>query len=487
MQANPIRKPARKSLPNPSVFKVGVTWVCEYYYFDEEGRRKPRRKSFLRDLKRVDIEPTLQAQRKAANEFRDAMLKEKKEQERLNRRDRDQKYLTLSQLKEAKAAFIVYDDIQYRKKSLLEAVILYRESLKLAVDSPLLRIAVEVFLGRKLEAAESDNLSMGTYRTLSQRLNHLVGHFMQKGLPSIKIGDVSSKQLIGYFESLKVSDRTRVNYMNDIGNFFNDASDPKDKDRFINENPMDGVHVHFRKHNKGKAAKGKRAKQKAPTVLQLDRSKHVLDLAFEMREQGMLGFTVAGFLLGMRPSEVFDMVAVPNFWEKYIKFEEGIVRIDGFGKKRDQRIIVMGDACKAWLQYIKERNLPFCFPIKKNGQNLQYANFRAKAFLPDLKSAERLIKLRRLHKTKKKPSVTDKEFMDTCNSVLQVHADVLRHTHGTNFYYANGCDKNLTIERMGHSADVFVDNYRGLLDRPEDAERFFNELHPDEFIEKLVA
>jgi len=487
MQANPTRKPARKSLPNPSVFKLGDNWVCEYYYFDDEGRRTPRRKSFARDLRREGIEPTQQAQRKAASEFRDAMLKERKEQERLKRREREQKYLTLAQLKEAKAAFVVYDDIRYRKKSLLEAVILYRESLKLAVDSPLLRIAVEVFLGRKLEAAESDNLSMGTYRTLSQRLNHLVGHFMQKGLPGIKVGDVSSKQLIDYFEGLNVSNRTRLNYINDIGNFFNDASDPKDKDRFINENPMDGVHVYFRKHNKGKAAKGKKAKQKAPTVLQFERSKHVLALAFEMREQGMLGFTVAGLFLGMRPSEVFDMVAAPDFWEKYIKFEEGIVRIDGFGKKRDQRVLVMGETCKAWLQYIKDQNLPFCFPIKKNGQNLQYANFRAKAFLPNLKSAERLIKLRRLHKTKKKPSEEDKEFMDTCNVVLQEHADVLRHTHGTNYYYANGSDKNMTIERMGHSADVFVENYRGLLDRPEDAEWFFNELHPDEFMEAFAV
>lgn len=486
MQAIPTRKPKRKGLPNPSVFKTNNRWVCEYYYFDDEGRRKPCRKSFARPLKCEGIEPTLQAQRKAAIEFRDCILKENKEQERLNRREREQKYLTLAQLKEAKAAFVVFDEIPFRKKSLLEAVILYRESLKLAVDSPLLRIAVDIFLGRKQEATQDENLSMGTYRTLHQRLNHLVGYFTQKGLPTIKLGDVTSKQLISYFESLEVSHRTRLNYVNDIGNFFNDASDPKDKDRFINENPMDGVHVYLRKFNKGKAARGKKAKPKAPTVLQFERSRHVLSLAVEMSDQGMLGFTVAGLFLGMRPSEVFDMVAVPDFWGKYIKFEESIVRIDGFGKKRDQRTIVMGEVCKAWLRYIQKQDLPFCFPIKKNGQNLQYANFRARAFLPDLDTADRLIQLRRLHKTKKQPSEEDKAFMDKCNSVLQGYADVLRHTHGTNFYYSNGCDKNRTIERMGHSADVFVEHYRGLLDTPEDAERFFNELYPNNILKDLA-
>ena len=491
MQANPTRKPKRRRLPNPSVFKAGKAWVCEYFYFDDDGRQKPARKSFVRALKNEGVVPTLQAQRKAANDFRNGILKEKKEQERLKRREREQTVLTLAELKEIKAAIGVFREIPFRKKNLLDAFILYRAQLKLAVDSPSLTEAVAVFLGRKEEAASDEDgnqrLSENTYRTLKQRLNHLLRHFKRNGMVKLKIGDVTSTQLIGYFEGLSVSNRTRLNYMNDIGNFFNDASDPKDKDRFINENPMDGVHVYFRKHSKGKAAKGKGAKQKAPTVLQFERSKYVLGLAYEMREQGMLGFTVAGLFLGMRPSEVLGMVAVPDFWKKYIKFEEGIVRIDGFGKKRDQRVIVMDETCKAWLRYIKRHDLPFCFAPTRNGQSLQYANFRAKAFLSNLELAERLIRVRLLSRTRKKPTDEEKAFMRECNAVLQAHTDVLRHTHGTNFYYANGCDKNMTIERMGHSADVFVENYRGLLDRPEDAKRFFNELYPDEFIKKLVA
>jgi integrase len=477
-------KPKRKTLPAPSVFKYQGKWACDYFVFDKSGRRKRSRKFFSRELKRQDIEPTLEAQRKAAIAFREKMLKEKKEQTRLERREREQRILTLKELKEAKAAFTLFDQIPSPRKSMVEAMMVYREHLKLAVDSPLLRDAVAIFLGRKKEASSgkdgSPRLSPETYRTLQQHLSHLVGHFEQLGKADIKLGEVTAKQLIVYFEGLEGSERTRRNYVNDIANFFNDASDPKDKDRFINENPMDGVNVYFRKFNKGKAAKRAKGALKPPTILQFDRARHVLQTAFTMRGQGLLGFTVAGLFLGMRPSEVFDMVEVEDFWEKYIRLEEGLVRIDGFGKKRDQRTVLMSDNGKAWFTYIQEHALPFCFPRKKNGQNLQYANFRARAFLPDPETANRLIHLRRLHKTGKKPTDEDRAFMETCRVTLQEHEDVLRHTYGTNFYYANGCDKNKTIEQMGHSSEVFVEHYRGLLNSPKDAQAYF-ELYPDQF------
>ncbi|MBC2595411.1 site-specific integrase [Ruficoccus amylovorans] len=477
-------KPKRRKLPKPSVFKYGDRWVCEYYLFDEEGRPKPSRKSFVRDLQRQGQEPTLEAQRTAAINYRDAILKEKREQERLERREREQTYLTLAELKEAKVAFGIFNQIPSRSKSLVDAVILYREHLKLAEDSPSLKHCVQVFLGRKKEAAGLDEgdqrLSPETYRTLRQRLNHMVGYFEAQKLGDIKLGQVTSKHLIGYFESLEASDRTRRNYVNDIGNFFNDAADPKDKNRFINENPMDGVYVYFRKFNKGKAAQNrKKTHRKAPTILQLDQVRHVLRVAMEAREEGMLGFTVAGLFLGMRPSEVVEMSEQDDFWERFIKLEEGIVRVDGVGKKRDQRIILMSDNCKAWLQYLQEHQLPFCYQRKKTGIHLPFATFRARAFLFEDGQADKLIKLRRKRRAHNPYTPEEKSFVTACNKQLGAYEDVLRHTFGSNFYYANGYDKNKTIEQMGHSGEVFVEHYRGLLNNPKDAEAYF-ELYPDD-------
>jgi hypothetical protein len=50
-------------------------------------------------------------------------------------------------------------------------------------------------------------------------------------------------------------------------------------------------------------------------------------------------------------------------------------------------------------------------------------------------------------------------------------------TYGTHYYYACGFDKHKTIEQMGHSLEVFVEHYRGLLNSPKDVETYF-ELDP---------
>jgi integrase len=476
-------KPKRKSLPKPSVFKHGDRWVCEYYCFDaESGRPKAVRRSFARELVRQGIEPSVSNQRRAALTLRDEILKKRSEEERLQRREREQTYLTLKELKEAKAAFAIFNQIPLRNKSLVDAVIQYRDNLKLAADSPPLRQCVDIFLARKREAADDEKgqrLSFQTFRTLRQRLNNFVGYFEAKGLGEIRLGEVTSKHLIGYFEDLDVSERTRRNYSNDIGNFFNDAADPRDKHRFINENPMDGVYVHFRKFNKGRSARnGQNGKPKAPHILQIDQVKHVLKVAMQARETGMLGFTVAGLFLGMRPSEVLDMSEQEDFWNRYIRLEEGIVRIDGVGKRRDQRVILMSDNCRVWFQYLKDQQLPFCYVRKKTGVNLPFATFRARAFLPEA-DAERLIKLRRKRRAHNAYTGEEATFVDQCNTRLGEFEDVLRHTFGSNFYYANGCDKNRTIEQMGHSSEVFVEHYRGLLDNPKNAQEYFKILPSD--------
>ncbi|MDP0496542.1 MAG: hypothetical protein Q7Q73_10075 [Verrucomicrobiota bacterium JB024] len=346
---------------------------------------------------------------------------------------------------------------------------------RLAVDSPPLGECVRIFLSRKQQAAEKGKLSAETYMTLKQRLNNLRKTFAAKH-PGITIGAVTSRQLIQFFEGLDVAERTLENYLADIGNFFNDASNPKDEHRFINKNPMDGVQVHYRKFNGLRLAKATQTQRNTPMILQLEAVKHVLRVAHAQRKRGMLGFAVCGLFAGMRPSEVFDLVAQPDYWERFIKLEEGIIRIDGFGKKRDQRTILLSDCALAWLRFLEAEKLPLCFHYNPNSNNVRYAHFRALAFLPE-GDGERLIKLRRAVKGGHKPTEDENRFAKRCRKTLQTFQDVLRHTYGTHYYYACGFDKHKTIEQTGHSSEVFVEHYRGLLNSPKDAEVYF-ELYP---------
>lgn len=474
-------KPKVISLPNPSVFKNASTdqWVCEYYEFDERGKPKARRKSFVRELKRQGKEATSVEQRTAALAMQEEILASQREQERITRREREQTHLTARQLREAKAAFAIFDQIPNRNKSLVDAAMLYRDHLRLEMDSPPLSDCIAIFLERKKEAADKELLSQKTYKTLKQRLNHCKKYFTRKS-PGIKIGEVTDKHLIAYFDELDVSERTRRNYFTDIANFFNDASDPKDEHRFLNKNPMDGVIVHFRKLNGTGSFKTSRKERKTPAILQLEASRHVLKVAFERRKHGMLGFTVCGLFLCMRPSEVFDLVKQEDYWNRFVKLDEGVLRVDGFGKMNDQRIIVMPEVAKAWLRFIKDEGLPLCFPYNPNGRNQRYATFRAWAFLPE-EDARRLITLRQKVKIGYQMTPEDEKFAERCRIQLREFEDILRHTGGTNLYYANGFDKHKTVEQMGHSAEIFVEHYRGLLNSPKDAEAF-HALLPETFV-----
>ncbi len=473
-----LRKPKRRTLPTPSVFKSTAKnqWVCEYHEFDEKGQVRTRRKSFLRELRATGVEGNLTEQREAALRMKKQLITAERDKNRLRRRELDQTFLTAKQLREAKAAFAIFDEIPDRNKSLVDAVVLYREHLRLAIDSPPLQDCIDIFLGRKLEAVEKKLLSHETYRTLKWRLNPFRNYFAEK-VPSLKIGEVSAQQLIVYLEGLEVGERTLRNTVNDLRNFFNDAANPKDENRFINKNPMDGVYIHFKRFNATKALKTRRDKRRVPKVLSLQESKHVLEIAFEGRKHGFLGFAVCGLFLGMRPSEIFDMVKQADHWERLIKLEEGVLRIEGFGKQRDQRIIVMPYNAVNWLRFIQGKGYPLCFNYDPRADNVRYASFRARAFLPPIE-AERIVTLRRSRKSGHKYTPDEKAFSQACNKKLAEYQDVLRHTFGTNFYYANNFDKNLTVQQMGNSGEVFIEHYRGLLDRPSDAIKYF-ELRPE--------
>jgi len=466
-------KPKRKTLPKPSVFKSTSKnlWVCEYHEFDDKGQILTRRKSFVRELKKQDLKGDLAEQRAAALQLKKDLIEKNRETERLRRREREQTYLTPKQLREAKAAFAVFNEIPDRGKSLVDAVIVYREHLRLAVDSPALQDCVDIFLSRKLKAVEMNLLSKETYKTLKWRLNPFRNHFKQK-FPTLKIGEVTSKHLIDFLDGCQMSERSLRNTVNDLGNFFNDASNPKDENRFLNKNPMDGVIVHFKKFNSTKSLTPSKKQRKVPKILTLEQVKHVLEIAFEQRKYGFLGFAVCGLFLGMRPSEVFDLVKQPDHWIRNIKLDEGTVRIEGFGKKRDYRVIVMPGNAVDWLRYIQNEGHPLCFKYDPGADNVRYANFRARAYLPQ-EEAERLITLRRSRKSGHKYTLEEKSFSHACNKKLVEYQDVLRHTFGTNHYYANGYDKNLTVQQMGNSGEVFIEHYRGLLERPGDAEEFF--------------
>lgn len=476
-----LTKTKRPTLPKPSVFKNASTgqWVCEYHEFDDKEKPRARRKSFVRELKREGKKATLTEQRTAALAMQEAILDERKKQERLIRREREQKHLTARQLREAKAAFAIFDQIPDRNKSLVDAVVLYRDHLKLAKDSPSLDDCVKIFLARKQEAVENGYLSNETYKTLKKHLNPIVAYCGVSD-SKIKIGDVTAKMLIRFFDSLDVSLRTKRNYITSANTFFNDASNPKDDHRFIDKNPMDGVYVHYQKSNGAKSLKTTTSQRKTPKILQLDESKRALKVAYEQRKYGILGFTVCGLFLGMRPSEVFDLAKQSDYWERFVKLDEGIVRVDGFGKMRDQRIIQIPENAQIWLQFIRDNNWPLCFKHDPDGDNVRYANFRALAYLPE-GNGKRYIELRRARKRGHRKTATEKEFSESCRKKLLEYQDVLRHTCGTNLYYASSFDKNYTIEQLGHSADVFVEHYRGLLNHPDDHKAYYAFM-PDDFL-----
>lgn len=478
-------KPRLRKLPKPSVFLHQERWVCEYYEFDENSRPIAKRKAFFRDLKNQGKQATAAEQKAAATAFADQIQKQQKEAYSFARREKEQKHLTPAQLKEAKAAFAIFDQIPNRNKSLVDAVILYRESLKLVIDTPPLEMAIDAFLGRKEAALEKKAAVTGkkssTLDKLGKHVRHM-GRFFLKERPSVKLGEITATDLKRYFLSIPGSERNRINYVSDVGNFFNDASNPKDPHRLLNVNPIDAARLELRRDGllPSKSKKKDEWQVQAPKLLTIDQVRNALEIAIELKEHGILGFVVLGLFVGLRPSETDDMFLLEDHWTKFVRLEEGIFRVDGFGKEEDRRIVSLSDNAVRWLRYLKEHNLPLAFKKDKRGRNGPFAKFRARAYLPTEEDAERLIRLRNDTRQQKEKSTEDKAFQSQANKLLDEYTDVLRHTFGTNYYYTHGFDINATVKQMGNSNRIFVRHYRGLPEDHKEHESYWK-LVPSDF------
>ena len=177
----PKRRTPGFSKPSVFFWEDRNQWAVDYVSTDPDtGRDKDSRKTFLKELTSQGKEGTPAEQKQAAEAFAAGRLAELKRDKRETQVERRQTKLSRDQLRQAKAAFAVFDQIQYRDKSLVEAVVQYRENLKLAVDSPQLAVCVKIFLARKETAAENNARSYATVRTLTQRLNNFVAYFKKQ-------------------------------------------------------------------------------------------------------------------------------------------------------------------------------------------------------------------------------------------------------------------------------------------------------------------
>ncbi|MCX6952539.1 MAG: hypothetical protein NTV51_10305 [Verrucomicrobia bacterium] len=465
----------------PSVFfwEDRDQWAVEYLETDAEtGRHRKARKTFLKELKAQGRAGSHSEQKDAANAFKAARSGELRQEKKETHLERRQTKLSRDKLNQAKAAFAIFDQIPYRDKSLVEAVNQYRQNLKLAVDSPQLATCVKIFLGHKETAANKGSRSFATVRTLKQRLNNFVSYFKGQGRPEIKIGDVTAKEIIAYLDSRGSTARTGLNYAGDLANFFNDASNPKDPHRLLNLNPMHEVGVHYGRGTTPRTLRGRNSARKTPRILQIEEVKFALQLAVRSQEAGVLGFVVAGFFLGMRPSEILDMTKLADFWSTHLKLDDRMVIIDhGLGKIGDRRNIAIKDNAYLWLRYLHDNKLPLSYDDQSKAGRKAFSRFRARAFLGET-DGNRILKLRRKPKMLHTPE--DRTFLKGAVAKLKEREDVFRHCFGTNFYYACNFDKNQTVHEMGNSVAVFITHYRGIL-QPADSYKEYWNLKPSDF------
>lgn len=465
----------------PSVFFWGrrSQWAVDYVESDAvTGRHRKLRKTFLGQLISEGKQGTQAEQKEAAEAFADARLTELKKEKRETHAERRQTKLSRDQLRQAKAAFAIFDLIPFREKSLVDAVTQYRQNLRLAVDSPQLAVCVRIFLGHKEEASRNHTLSLATFKTLKQRLNNFVSYFKKQGQPAIKIGDIRAKDVIAYLDGRGGSLRTRQNYRGDLANFFNDAANPKDPNRFLNVNPMDEVSVHYGKGSNAKVLRGSGKARKTPRILQIEEVKNTLKTAIEFKESGVLGFVVAGLFLGMRPSETIELSKIPTLWDTHLKIDDEIAVVsEGVGKMGDRRSITLSENARDWLRYLHDHKLPFCYNADSKAGRKAYARFRARAYLGEI-DGRRLLKLRR--KPTKLRTKEEQGFVEACVPRLKEMEDVLRHCFGTNFYYQSGYSKEKTVHEMGNSVQMFITHYRGLL-KPIDSFKEYWALKPSDF------
>jgi hypothetical protein len=465
----------------PSVFfwEDRNQWAVEYVETDTEtGRHKKTRKTFLKELNSRGKQGTHLEQKETAKEFANARLAELEKDKRETHAERRQTKLSRDQLRQAKAAFAVFDQIPYRDKSLVDAVVQYRENLKLAVDSPQLETCVKIFLGRKETAAQNNARSHATVKTLKQRLNNLIAYFKKQGFPAIKIGEVTPKDIVAYLDTRSNNARTRQNYLGDLANFFNDASNPHDPCRLLNLNPIKEVRVHYSRTAVTRTLRGARTARKTPKILQIEEVKTAVGLAIEYKSSGVLGFVVSGLFLGMRPSEILELSMLPDFWTTHLKLEDRIAIIDnGLGKMGDRRNITIRDNAYLWLRYLRESKLPIAYDHTSKAGRKAFTRFRARAFLGETDGRR---KLRLGRKPVRLQTPDERAFLKATVAKLKEREDVFRHCFGTNFYYASGYDNHRTVHEMGNSITVFITHYRGLL-HPSDSHQEYWNLKPSDF------
>jgi integrase len=178
-------------------------------------------------------------------------------------------------------------------------------------------------------------------------------------------------------------------------------------------------------------------------------------------------------LAGMRPSEIYDLEKKPDVWSQYIKLDEGVLNVDGFGKQNDQRTIDLAPVAVEWLRLIHDEGWPICYHRNAKNESIRYANFRALTLLPEGEGG-RYVAIRRKKRAGKEISDEDRKFSDSQRPHLEGESvDILRHTYGTNLLYQSKGKVDYVTSQMGNSDKIYYKHYKGKLDHPLDHEKFF--------------
>lgn len=467
-------KPKRKSLRNPSVFKNETTgqWVCEYEEYNNDGKIVPRRKSFKQQLKKEGKPGTLAEQRAAAHAFQKELIQKQRKDHNLSRTEREQKILTPKQLKAAKTAFGILSRLPKQKQDIIEAAKRYVDECRLEKDSPAFDFCMDLFLKDYDAKDPACTYSVTTINTMHQKLRPFRRYILSIN-PNIKIGEVTAQHVSDFIKSRDVSPTTRKKDLSYITQFFGRFSNPEDPHRFLNSNPAALAKLNLQLKDKSVLQSHKKARTRIIRILQVEETRRALRVAYEARQHGILGYAVLAILVGMRPSEIYDLAKQDGIWEKYIKLDEGILIVDGFGKQSDQRTIDLEPVAVDWLRYIKKNDLPICYAHNPNGRNIRYANFRALTLLSE-EEGRRYVAIRRRIDQQKEVSREEREFIESRQEqLIGENVDAYRHTYGTNLYYKSNYDLKYVTAQMGNSESVYYKHYKGKLSKPGDFEKFF--------------
>lgn len=467
-------KPKKKALMVPSVFldKKTGRFVCDYQEFDSEGKIKDRRKGFRHLLIKEGKEGSLEEQEAAAEQFKQSLLRSYEKEHNLSRAERNQKILSAKQLNDAKAAYAILEKLPKKDQSLIEAAKCFVADYKPIDQTPKLADCFRIFLANYDSKDPKCQYSVTTVRTMHAKLGPFKKYML--GLnPEIKIGEVTERHVIEFIKSRDVACGTRKKYLDYIKQFFQRFSSPKDRHRFIDVNPASGAGHYFRYTEPHVLKAAGKKTVRIIRVLQWNEVKRALGIAYEERQHGILGFAVLAILAGMRPSEIYDLAKKPDIWSRYIKLDEGVLNVDGFGKQSDQRTIDLEPVAVDWLRLIHEKGWPICYNYKPSDRNIRYANFRALTLLPE-GEGDHYVALRRRLSAKKEISDQDRQFLKSRQHHLEGDSiDIFRHTYGTNLFYKSKKNVKYVTGQMGNSDKVYYRHYKGKLDHPEDHKNFF--------------